>query len=351
LDLLNFLKCAILVGLLSGCQMGYLVKSAYNQMSLMNQRVPIEKALADPKISESDKAKIRLAQKAREFAENELHLKVTKNYTSFVKLDRPSVTYVVSAAPQWELKHHLFSYPFVGKMPYKGFFNPDDAKSFEQELKDKSLDTFRRGVSAYSTLGWFQDPLLSSMLTYSDHDLVNTIIHETVHTTLYIKQEADFNERLAVFLGNKGMELFYLKEEGPSSKTLALVRAENEDDRVFSKFITEELAQLARWYKDLPAESKTETNRQAQFQKIRDDFKTKIAPNLKSDSHKKFSEIELNNARLLVYKTYMQDLSDFEALYQLVGRSFEEFIKRCKDLENVKDPAAELKKIITDFKK
>ena len=337
--------------LLSGCQMGYLMKSAYNQMSLMNQRVPIEEALEDPKISESDKAKIRLAQKAREFAEKELHLKVTKNYTSFVKLDRSSVTYVVSAAPQWELKHHMFSYPFVGKMPYKGFFNPEDAKNFEQELKGESLDTYRRGVSAYSTLGWFQDPLLSSMLSYSDHDLVNTIIHETVHTTLYIKQEADFNERLAVFLGNKGMELFYLKEEGSESKTLALVRAENEDDRAFSKFITEELAQLDQWYKNVPAEEKVEAKRQAQFQKIRDDFKAKLAPALKSDSHKKFPEIELNNARLLVYKTYMQDLSDFEALYQLVNGSFEEFIKRCKSLESVKDPAVELKKIIAQFNK
>lgn len=351
MDLLNFAKCSVFACLLTGCQMGYLVKSAYNQMSLMNQRVPIEKALQDPKISESDKAKIRLAQRAREYAEKELHLKATQNYTSFVQLDRPSVTYVVSAAPRWELKHHNFSYPFVGKMPYKGFFNPEDAKNFEQELKAENLDTYRRGVSAYSTLGWFQDPLLSSMLTYSDHDLVNTIIHETVHTTLYIKHEADFNERLAVFLGNKGMELFYLKEEGPDSKTLAKVRAENEDDRIFSKFISEELSQLEAWYKGLPSDAKIEANRQAQFQKIRDDFKNKIAPRMKSDSHQKFPQIELNNARLLVYKTYMQDLSDFEKLYQLVGGNFEEFINRCKALESAKDPAAELKKIVAQLSK
>lgn len=329
--------------------MGYLMKSAYNQMSLLHQRVPVEQALQDPNLSEKDKAKIRLAQKAREFAEKNLHLKTTKNYTTFVKLDRPYVTSVVSAAPRWELKHHLFSYPFVGKMPYKGFFNPDDAKAFEQELQSEDLDTYRRGVSAYSTLGWFQDPLLSSMLSYSDHDLVNTIIHETVHTTLYIKHEADFNERMAVFLGNKGMELFYLKEEGPHSPTLTRVKAENEDDRTFSVFITRELKDLEAWYKALPAVDKTEANRQARFKQIHEDFKREIVPLLKSDSHRKFSEVELNNARLLVYKTYMQDLSDFEALYKLVGGDFEEFLKRCSALENEKDPTAALKKIIADF--
>lgn len=330
--------------LLSGCQIGYYFSSAYNQMSLLSSRVPTEKALQDPALTEDQKRKILLAGKVREFAEKELHLKTTKNYTTFVKLDRPYVTYVVSAAPKWELKHHLWSYPFVGKMPYKGYFNEAGAKTEEQDLKKQDLDTYMRGVSAYSTLGWFNDPLLSSMLSYTDHDLVNTLIHETVHTTLFIKNSADFNERLAVFLGNKGMELFYQKEEGPDSRTVHQTQIENEDDRLFSQFISKEISDLESWYKN--QSDKNEDLRQKRIKEIQERFQIELAPRMKSDSYKKFPQLSLNNARLLVYKTYMQDLGDFEKLYEQVGRDFSKFIEKCRDLEGSKKPEEDLKALV-----
>ncbi len=345
MDVLRFLFAVTSLILLSGCQIGYYFSSAYNQMSLLNQRVPIEKALQDPALSEDQKKKLQLAAKVRAFNENVLHLKVTKNYTTFVKLDRPYVTYVVSAAPKWELKHHLWSYPFVGQMPYKGFFNEEKAKEEEQDLKKQDLDTYLRGVSAYSTLGWFNDPLLSSMLAYPEHELVNTLIHETVHTTLYIKNSADFNERLAVFLGNKGMELYYHQEEGPDSKTVQQAQMENEDDRLFSEFISREISDLEQWYKN--QSEKNEEARQKRIQEIQAHFKTELAPRLKSKSYSRFPELSLNNARLLVYKTYMQDLSDFEKLYTQVGGDFSKFIEKCKSLEASKNPEEDLKKLIS----
>lgn len=316
-------------------------------MKLLNSRVPIDEALQDPNISAEEKRKLALAQQARAFAENDLHLQATKNYTSYVKLDRPYVTYVVSAAYKWELKHYQWSYPFVGKMPYKGFFNEDDAKNEEVELKKEDLDTYLRGVSAYSTLGWFKDPLLSSMLRYKDYDLVNTIIHETVHATLYIKHEADFNERLANFLGNKGAEMYYLKTEGPDSKTLLEVKKDNHDDKLFSEFISQELKDLSEWYRGLPPSDRTEERRSGRFAEIQKRFNDKIMPQMQTVGYSKFSSAKLNNARLLVFKTYMQDLNDFEKLYELSGRDFRKFIERCKELEGAKDPAAKLKEIIS----
>ncbi|MGE9744687.1 aminopeptidase [Bdellovibrio bacteriovorus] len=331
----------------SGCQMGYLMKSGYGQMKLMNSRVPVEEALKDPKLAEDKKKKLLLAQEARIFAETELHLKTTKNYTSYAELGRPYVTYVVSAAPKWELKHHQWSYPFMGKMPYKGFFNEDDAKEEEKSLHQDNLDTYMRGVSAYSTLGWFNDPILSSMLRYDDYDLVNTIIHETVHATLYIKNSADFNERLATFLGNKGAELFYLKKEGADSPTLKLIQSENDDSKVFSKFISAELDALEKWYKELPASERSEEKRAQRIQQIQSKFSSEIVPHLKTDSYKKFADAKLNNARLLVYRTYMQDLSDFEKLYEIRDRNYFSFIEACRGLEKAKDPSAELKKMLS----
>lgn len=335
---------------LCGCQMGYLMKSGYGQMKLLSSRVPIEDALNNPQLEEGKKKKLQLAQEAREFTEKELHLKHTKNYTSYVELGRPYVTYVVSAAPQWELTHYQWSYPFMGKMPYKGYFNEADAISEEKELQNENLDTYMRGVSAYSTLGWFNDPILSSMLGYDDYDLVNTIIHETVHATLYIKHAADFNERLATFLGNKGAEQFYLKKEGAESPTLKLIRMENEDHTLFSQFISAELKDLERWYKELPAAERSEEKRKLRIHQIQEKFTTELKPRLKTSSFKKFPDLKLNNARLLVYKTYMQDLGDFQKLYELLGQDYSLFIDRCRSLEKVDDPAKELKELILNLK-
>ncbi|WP_295905322.1 aminopeptidase [uncultured Bdellovibrio sp.] len=329
--------------------MGYLMKSGYGQMKLLGSRVPIEEALQDPKLDESKKQKLRLAQEAREFAEKELHLKSTKNYTSYVELGRPYVTYVVSAAYRWELKHYQWSYPFMGKMPYKGYFNEPDALEEEKELQQEDLDTYMRGVSAYSTLGWFNDPILSSMLRYDDYDLVNTIIHETVHTTLYIKNSADFNERLATFLGNKGAEQFYHKKEGTDSPTLKQIQNENADNKLFSLFISGELKDLEKWYKDLPAAERSESKRQERIHLIQEKFTKELQPQLKTDSYKKFPEAKLNNARLLLYKTYMQDLGDFERLYELLGKDYSRFIEQCKTLEKVKDPSQGLKDLIVSL--
>ncbi|MFS4459607.1 aminopeptidase [Bdellovibrio sp. HCB2-146] len=328
---------------LSGCQMGYIFQSAYNQMKLLNARVPMDKALKDPKLTEEEKRKLLLAQEVRQFAETELHLVTSKNYSSYVQLDRPYVTYVVSAAPKWELKHYEWSYPFLGRMPYKGYFNEADAKKQEQELIEQNLDTYLRGVSAFSTLGWFDDPLLSSMLRYQDYDLVNTIIHETVHATLYIKHAGDFNERLASFLGAKGAELFYLKKEGPNSPTLQWVRNDNADEKRFSDFISGELKTLGAWYKTIPEAERAENKRQEQFRMIQTRFETDVLPQMKTDNYKRFKEAKLNNARLLIYKTYMQDLSDFEKLFQKVGGDFRKFLEACKALEDSKNPDEALK--------
>jgi predicted aminopeptidase len=228
-------------------------------------------------------------------------------------------------------------------MPYKGFFNELDAKKEEEILQKENLDTYMRGVSAYSTLGWFKDPLLSSMLQYKDYDLVNTIIHETVHATLFIKHEADFNERLAVFMGNKGAEMFYQKEEGPDSPTLQTVKSENADDKLFSAWLSTKLKALETWYKDLPKGQQEEEKRQKQFAQLQEDFKKELLPQLKTETYKKFQNIKLNNARLLVYRTYMQDLGDFEKLYEKTGRDFKKFLEECRGLEKEKDPVAALK--------
>jgi predicted aminopeptidase len=333
----------------TGCQLSYYFRSAYNHFSIMNSRVAIEKAIENPSLPEEHKQKLKLAMAAHEFAINHVGLNQTKNYTTYVDLGRAYVSWVVSAAHKWKLEHHLWSYPFIGKMPYKGFMSEAEANEEKNSLIAQNLDAEYRGVSAYSTLGWFQDSVLSSMLRSSEHQLVNTILHETTHTTIYIKNSADFNERLAVFVGNKASEEFYLAKEGVNSPTLKRIQEENLDDRIFSDFMSFELKELKTWYENLNKAEQNESARQTRFLQIQDRFTKNIKPLLKTKTYQSFSDIKLNNAKLMYFKTYMQDLGDFEKLYKKSQGRWFEFFKLAKTLEKSTDPEADLKKLTSEI--
>ncbi len=328
------------------CQVGYLINSAYNQFDLLTSGESVDKLLESGDLTDNERKQLALAQSVRKFAKEELNLNVGNNYSEYVKLNRDYVTYVVNASEKWRLQSYEWWFPIVGSVPYKGYFNEADAKAEEQRLKAKDLDTYVRGVSAFSTLGWFRDPLLSSMLRYAPHELVNTLIHESTHATLYIKSSADFNERMATFVGNKGMEMYYLKIEGPDSPTLKAASSEVEDDKLFSVFITGEVKKLEEWYQTLPEEKRTDAARAERLAQIQERFQVEVQPQLKSNSYERFSKASINNARMVLYKTYLQNLSDFEKLYEMVGRDIHRFIDECKKLEDHKDPEVGLKELI-----
>jgi predicted aminopeptidase len=327
---------------LSGCQLTYLVKSGYHQARLLNRRVPIEEALSSPELTPEQKSKIQLTQEVRKFITNRLKLKLGNNYTSFVQLDQPYVTYALSGAFQFELKPFEWNYPLVGRLPYRGHFKKEDALADEADLKSQGYDTFVRGVTAYSTLGWMADPLLSSMLRYEDYNLVNVVIHETVHANLFIKGEADFNERLATYIGNAGTEIFYLEREGINSVHLQKIKDNNHDDKLFSDFLSAELETLKKWY-ETESETMTLKKKESRLKEIQVRFEKETWPKMKSKEYEFFKNETLNNARLLALRTYFYDLSDFDKVYVRMGRDFKKFFEFCKELEKSDDPQAALK--------
>ena len=335
--------------LMSSCQLSYLLHVSYNHLAMLNSKEPIDEVLNSDRFNEEQKRKIKLSQEVRIYAFEKLGFKKTKNYSQFVDLKRRYITYAVTASQRWKLEPHLWNFPIIGKAPYKSFYSEDLAKKEADELQKQNFDVSIRGISAYSTLGKLTDPLLSSMLNYSDHDLVNTIIHELVHTTLFIKDNIDFNERLAVFIANKGTALFYLDQEGPDSKTLKLIQNENYDDELFSKFITSELSDLKSWYdkfdhsKNLPEDDK-ELIRQERLTLIATHFENELKPKLKSSGYDKVFSKKFNNADLGVYNTYMRSLNVFENVFQKYGSNIASFLKKCEELENVDNPEAELEK-------
>jgi predicted aminopeptidase len=322
----------------------YLASSAKGQAQLFLDRVPLSEAIADPSTTPQTRAKLELVQAARDFAEGELGLRSTSNYRHYVDLRRPFVTWVVSRAPRNRLEHIKFWYPVVGSMPYKGFFDEQAAQEEAAHWRERGEDVYVRGVSAYSTLGWFKDPILSSMLRMSEFDLVDTVIHETVHATVFIKNQSDFNERLATFLGHKGAELFFLKRDGPDSKELERFRFEGVDQSLFSSFITQELDSLQAWYL-AQGEGVTDEQRQARFAEIRSRFEA-LTPSFKSKgAYSGFLRGEMNNARLMTYRMYLGSLDDFEAAWLQLGGRFSAFLEFSRKLEQSPDPLAELRRV------
>ncbi len=340
--ILQFALLAAALSTQTGCLLSYLVANGTEQFKIMNKREPIEKALNSPQVTEETKKKLRLALKVREFTEKELSFKPTQNYKTYVDLKRPYVTWVLIVSPKNDVKAHLWKYPIIGALPYRGFFSKEETVEEEKKFPKNKHDTFIRGVTAYSTLGWFDDPLLSTMITGEDSDLVNLIIHESAHATLFIKSQADFNERLATFLGNKGTEFYYSKTEGPDSPTLKKIKGEDEDEKIFSDFITEEIKSLKEWYTIHPDLE----GRDERIKEIMKRFAAALKPKLRTDRFSRFEKVQLNNAYLASLNTYVYDLSDFEKLFEQVKGDFSAFLKTCKSLEREKDPSKKLKELL-----
>ena len=333
----------------SGCQLGYYLHSAYHQTKLVNRRQKIEAVLKGDKLTDAQKAKLRLVQEVKAYGESSLGLAKSKNYTTFVQLDEPYVTYIVQAAMAFELKPYLWHFPFVGDVPYKGYFVKSMAEEEAASFDKAKYDTYVRGVSAYSTLGWFQDSVLSSMLRYDDADLAETILHETIHTTLYIKSAADFNERMAVFMGHEGMRKFYLQREGTDSAHLKEAVADAADQKLFSAFLTREVEALKSWY-EAHRSGMTPTLKEQRLEEIHQRFKSEVRPQLKTKAYGEFEKTKLNNALILAYRTYEYSLADFEKLYAHFKGDFTQTLDWLKGLEKVENPEKKLHEFVASLK-
>lgn len=305
----------------------------------MSSREPINKVLKSESLPNEHKQKLQLIEKVKLFAEQHLGLKKTSNYQHFVKLKNPYVSYLLTVSKKYDLKAYEWYFPIIGNVPYKGFPTPEKAKEEAQQFSKQDYDTYIRGASAYSTLGWFDDPVLSSMLEYDEKDLVDLIIHESVHATLFIKSEAEFNERLASFIGYKGAQEFYLKLEGENSKNVQWLKDENQDDIAFSKFLTSQTEKLKIWYKSEPVIN--ENIKKQRLNSLKDVFKKELQPKLKTKKYLWFLEQEINNAFLVGLMTYNANYALFEKALSKEG-SLRAFIEFCKSLEESENPQEEL---------
>ena len=340
------LKCKsfLLVGslcflfFLTGCySIGYLWHISIEQVDLLNDRVPIEKALEEYSFSREEKKKLQMVSEIKAFAIEKLDLDIDENvYSSYVQLYRPYVSYLLRVSSAYKLKAYTWNFPIIGSAPYKGYFDKEMAKEAAQSFSLEEYDVYMRGVKAYSTLGWFEDPIYSSMLSYSESDFVVTIFHELAHTVLFFKDHINFNERFAEFIGRKAAIAFY-SQRREGFKIVKTMQKEWEDELLFSAFMMREYKALDKWYNKGKASKEMKEKR---LREIQDRFLIEIKPKLQTNSYDYFSKIKLNNARLLSYRSYNYSMDEFEKLFSssIVNKNIKAFVDYCAQFEEEKDP-------------
>lgn len=211
---MDLLKIFPLLFLISGCTMPrYLFKQTLGQMRLQSSGVDNQKVLSDPRVSDEHKEKIRIIEDAKKFFLQYFDHKDPGIYSKTVFLDSPAVSWLVIASKPDEIKAYEHSFPFMGSFPYLGFFSKIDAKNFEANLKKEKLVTWVRPVYAYSTLGYFEDRILSSFFEYDEVELVELVFHELFHTLFFVKDNVEFNENLASFVSDRLLDSYFQKND------------------------------------------------------------------------------------------------------------------------------------------
>jgi predicted aminopeptidase len=323
-----------------GC---YLSRAGWEEARILAGRKDIGKLVADPATDEATRLKLQLVLAARGFARDSIGLDVGESFTTYSHLRRDTLVLVLSAAYRDRLEPHTWWFPIVGRVPYKGFFDFGAAQDAARDLQAQGLDTYLRPSAAFSTLGWFNDPLLSTTLRYDSLDLANTVIHEVTHNTFYAPGQAVFNESFATFVGAHGAEWFF-RAQGDSQRA-RVAAADWEDDKALGRFWTALWRQLDSAYRAHPESREARlAARDSIYARARRVLVDSVGPNLRRVDPRALARVPLDNAALLARRIYLTDLDAFERVYDAEGRDLRRAIARVIGLakRRPEDPYGEL---------
>jgi predicted aminopeptidase len=294
------------------------------QMDLMSRRRPVAEVISDEEAPDELKAKLEMLREARRFSIDELLLPDNDSYRSYADLERDYVVWNVFAAPEFSLEPRRWCFPVAGCVAYRGYFAQEAANKQAQKLKDKGYDVVVGGVPAYSTLGRFADPLLNTMMRWSDVDLVATLFHELAHQQLYIKDDTEFNESFATVVADIGIER-WLGQRGEQDQ---LRDRENQrlERRAAMMLIETAKAALQRLYASNLDEVAMRTRKTEILEKLQAD--------LASGSDNAFSGI-MNNARLASLGLYEGRVDAFRAIFRRCKKQLPCFYEQTAGLADV----------------
>ena len=333
-------KCLFILFAMSAClqcsSLPYYDQAINGQMEIMRNREPISDLVEDPETPARLRDKLIFIQSVRDFAEKELHLPVDDHYLSYVALDRPYVVWNVFAAQQFSMTPKTWCFPIVGCVAYRGYFAEEDARHFGDSLKQEGYDVYIGGAIAYSTLGWFDDPVLSTFISLSQPDTAALIFHELAHGILYVKDDTAFNESFATAVAQEGLRRWQASVNNPMGYEKWLERYQLR--RKFTGLISEYRARLAALYEsDLPLKAKRE-QKAAVFAQMRTEFSDLKTQHPGMAVYSAWFNYPLNNAQLISVSTYHNWVPAFGRMLFESGGNLENFYRKCLELAE-KEPA------------
>ena len=299
--------------LVSGCaQIAYYGQAAHGEFSLLDRAHPIDDWLADPSADAGLKAKLARTKQMRRFAITELGLPDNRSYTEYADLQRPFALWNVVAAPALSLEPKQWCFPIAGCVNYRGYFSEAAAQKFAAGLREEGYDVQVSGVPAYSTLGWFNDPLLSTFIKYPDGELARLIFHELAHQTVYAKDDTQFNESFATTVEQAGVER-WLEAVGNQKTRDAYVQFEGRKED-FLALLLKCREQLAANYASDLSDAQKLQRKAAIFSALQENYQQlKLKWGGYTGFDRWFAE-PLSNAHLALVATYYDLVPGFRAL-------------------------------------
>jgi predicted aminopeptidase len=316
--------------LLCGCgSLRYYAQAARGQGELLLHRRDVGKLLHDPSTAPQLATRLRLAERARRFAARQLGLPDNRSYTSYVALDRPFVVWNVFAAPRFSVQAVPQCFPIAGCVAYRGWLSEAAAKANAAQWSAHGDDVWVGGVPAYSTLGWFADPILSSMLRWDDDELAGTIFHELAHQLIYVKGDTAFNESFASFVQSEGLRQWRAARGLPA--------AANDHGRALDDGFARLVLDLRERLKVVYASGVDEAAMAAGKRREITDFRARYEKWRQQHGpddrrYDAWVAKPINNARLLPFGLYDQWTPAFAALFRRAGRSWPAFYAEVRKL-------------------
>jgi predicted aminopeptidase len=315
------ITAALAAVLLAGCEtLAYYAQAVGGQLDLMARAQPVASVIADPATPQALRERLELARSIRDYASRDLKLPDNGSYRSYADLERPYAVWNVVAAPEFSLEPVESCFPVAGCVPYRGFFARQDAERHAERLRAAGNDVDLRGVPAYSTLGRFDDPLLSTFIRNPDAELARLIFHELAHQLLYVKSDSTFNESFAVAVERAGVQR-WLAATGRSAGLKVFFESQ-ERRKKFLEELEQSSTRLKALYGMPLAREVMRERKRVEFAEL----KKALA------SNPRLKDVEPNNALLASFATYTQLVPAFERLLQEEGGDLEKFYSRVKTL-------------------
>jgi predicted aminopeptidase len=322
---------------LTGC---YLLQAAGGQMEISAKREPIAKVIADSATPPELRARLEYVATARDFASRELGLPDNESYRSYADLDRPYVVWNVFAAPEFSVEPRHWCFPIAGCVVYRGYFSEEAAQRYARRLRRRGDDAAVGGIAAYSTLGHFKDPVLNTMLGWSDAQLVGTLFHELAHQVVYVPGDSEFNESFATVVEEAGLELWLAARQ--RGQDLVAWREQRERQAEFIALLLSARSKLRALYESALPDDEKRNRKQTEFGELKLAYQRLKQQWDGYPGYDRWFDRTLNNAHLVSAATYYGCVPGLQRVLSEVGGDLRRFYDEARRLARMDKDARAL---------